>query len=67
MPGGDTYERLMRDKYGVTVSEAGCVITEATIRYIRAYNWYSERRLQARFGRDVSAECEEAAFAAARR
>jgi hypothetical protein len=51
------YHRLMRDRYGVIVSESGCVVTDEEVRAMTAYNWYSERRLRARFNRDAAQEC----------
>lgn len=66
MIGADTFHRLMRERYEVSVDEAGCNISSSTIRYIEAYNWYADLRLRSRFGRDVWAECQREAASTTR-
>ena len=56
------YRRLLRDRYGVTVEPvAGCLVTEDLVRYVHGYNDVSCARLQARFGKDIFAECKKEA------
>jgi hypothetical protein len=59
------YRRLLRERYGVEVhAVAGCVVTEDLVWYVRGYNSVSRPRIQARFGKDIFAECAEEARAA---
>ncbi len=64
MPWAWEYRRLIQDRYGVEVhSVAGCVVTEDLVQYVRGYNDVSRSRIQARFGKDIFAECAEEARA----
>jgi len=49
---------------GSMVVAAMAGITRWAPGYIDAYNWYSQRQLVARFGRDIAAECESDAAGA---
>jgi hypothetical protein len=51
------YNRLLKERYGVEVDEAGCVVSEKLIRYIHGYNSVSKLRLTAKFSRDIFSEC----------
>jgi hypothetical protein len=62
------FSRLARERYGVKVNHvAGCVVSENLVWYADGYNWVSESRLRARFGKDIFAECAADARAAAQR
>ncbi|MDB5306327.1 MAG: hypothetical protein JWO38_529 [Gemmataceae bacterium] len=64
-PWAGEYARLVLDRYGVAVnSVAGCVVTQDLVWYVDGYNVVSKSRIQARFGKDIFAECAEEARAA---
>jgi len=52
------YQRLVFDRYGVEVHEvAGCVVNDELVSYVDGYNSVSVSRSNARFGKDIFAEC----------
>jgi hypothetical protein len=56
------FRRLLQEKHGVTVEQAGdCMASPALRAYISGYNAVSRARLVARFGIDVFAECDRLA------
>lgn len=58
------FDRLLMSRYGVETNHvAGCVVSPELIRYARGYNSITRSRVNARFARDVFAECAEDAEA----
>ncbi|HZZ79216.1 MAG TPA: hypothetical protein VFE62_11895 [Gemmataceae bacterium] len=52
------YQDLLRERYGVWISNAGCMTTFDQMNYRRGYNEVQKRGIIRHFGKDVFAECE---------
>lgn len=57
-PWDGEYSQLLQERYGVEVNPvAGCVVTPELVSYVEGYNAVSRPRIEARFGKDIFAEC----------
>ena len=67
LPRGSSWEaaRLLSTRYAVETNRvAGCVVSQDLVWYVRGYNSVARSRINARFGKDVFAECLDAAESA---
>ena len=53
------YVRLLKERYGVKVNYiAGCIVTQDLAWSADGYNSVSVPRINAKFGKDIFAECQ---------
>lgn len=64
-PWSNECSQLVWERYGVMVHPvAGCVVTESLVWYVGGYNSVAAALIQAKFGKDIFAECAGEARAA---
>lgn len=57
--------RLLNSRYGVETNRvAGCVVSQELVWYVHGYNFVAKSRVNARFAKDVFAECADDAESA---
>jgi hypothetical protein len=61
-PWSHEYAQLLKSGYGVEIhAVAGCVVTNQLVSFVDGYNAVSVSRIEARFGKDIFAECADEA------